>query len=167
LSAILTGRYATSANALKLRRGPASIGLLRAAAQPPALANRARLSGCTTEEQLSRPRVHIGNNVEVWSRGYIDPVFAWPLTVSHAVVRSWDVAISSQDKATWKAIPYTRVERVPLGAGAYIGTDAIRLHVTSVWPSALVAPGSVVRGSVGSNTIVAGTLVGRFRQSHR
>src|ERR1017187_2401670 len=99
----------------------------------------------------------LGRNVTIMHGAFIDPRYAYLISIGDNCSLSNGVIIVAHDAATFKFTNgYTRLGKVEIKENCYIGTNAIILPGVTIGPNVLIAAGSVVNKSIPPNSCVAG-----------
>lgn len=115
-----------------------------------------RLRGVPDPHELVREGLVLGEDVYFGHSVVIDPGFPWLVTIGDRAVLAPRCHILAHDGSTRKAVGYTRIARVHIGAGAFIGADSLILPGVTVGDGAVVGAGSIVRRDVPAGVVVAG-----------
>lgn len=116
----------------------------------------ARLRGEQSREALEAGGVRIGHNVLIARRVSIDPGFLWLVEIGDDATIAPGVQIVAHDAATKHLVGKTLLQRVTIGARAYIGTMSVILPGVTIGDDAVVGAGSIVREDVPAGAVVAG-----------
>jgi maltose O-acetyltransferase len=133
----------------------------------------ARLRGEQTLGRMRKAGLNAEGPLYMADRVYVDPTFAWAITIGAHTTIAHDVRIIAHDAAVKHLTGYSEVRPVVIGEGCYIGAGAIVLPGSSIGDGAVVGAGSVVRGEVPAGMIAAGNPtrvigeVSELRDRHR
>lgn len=128
-----------------MRRRPAALAWLVA-----------RVRGEVPLSTLVRQGLELSPSAFVASHVYLDPGRPWLISIGdHATVAPF-VVVLVHDASTRHRTRHTRIARVRIGKRTFIGSGSILLPGTTIGDGAIVAAGSVVRGWVPPDSIVAG-----------
>jgi maltose O-acetyltransferase len=116
----------------------------------------ARLRGEQTLDRMRQAGLDAPGPLSISDRVYIDPTFAWAVTIKANTTIAHDVRVIAHDAAIKHLTGYTEVRPVVIGEGCYIGAGAIVLPGSSVGDGAVIGAGSVVRGEIPEGVIAAG-----------
>lgn len=98
----------------------------------------------------------VGREVFVADDVYIDPGFAWLISIGDQTTVGPGVTILAHDATPKLRTGYSAVARVALGARVFIGANAVILPGVEIGDDAIVGAGSVVRHDVAPNMVVTG-----------
>jgi hypothetical protein len=98
----------------------------------------------------------IGRNVVVMDGVMFDPAYPWLIEIEDDCRVAKDVRIIAHDAAPFQDLGVTRLGRVRLLKGTFVGEAAIILPGVTIGPRAMVAAGSVVSRDFGEGVLVAG-----------
>jgi len=115
-----------------------------------------RLRGEPNRDVLVRRGLSLGENVFLGDRVYIDPSHCWLVEIGDRTVISLNTIILAHDASTRRALGYSRLARVRIGADVYIGCASVILPGVSIGDGAIVGAGSMVTKDVPARTVVAG-----------
>jgi NDP-sugar pyrophosphorylase family protein len=116
----------------------------------------ARLRGGQTLERMRRAGLDAPGPLYIADRVYIDPTFAWAVTIRAHTTIAHDVRVIAHDAAIKHLTGYTEVLPVVIGEACYIGAGAIVLPGATLGDGAVIGAGSVVRGEIPAGAIAAG-----------
>lgn len=118
------------------------------------LVSRAR--GWPDLKSLRAAGLEMGDRVRIMSGAYLDPDFAWLISIGDDTVLSPDVVVLVHDASTRHHVGFTRIAPVRIGSGVYVGACSVVLPGVTIGEGAIVAAGSVVRHDVEPGTVVGG-----------
>lgn len=105
--------------------------------------------------ELRSKGVKVGKNVHVFSRD-IDSKFGPMIEICDNVGISTHVSILVHDASTKRYLGYSRIRKVYIGDGTFVGTGCIILAGTHIGKNCLIGAGAVVRGNIPDDSIVVG-----------
>lgn len=126
----------------------------RAARRARWLATKVR--GWPDLEMLRAAGLETGERVRIEAGAYLDPDFAWLISIGDDSVLSPKVVVLVHDASTRKHIGYTRISPVRIGSKVYVGACSVILPGVTIGDGAIVAAGSIVRHDVEPGTVVGG-----------
>lgn len=100
--------------------------------------------------------LQLGENVFIGDGVYIDPGFCWLVSIGDDTTITEHATILTHDGSTKRALGYTRLGRVTIGRGVFIGARSVILPGVTIGDGAIVGAGSVVRRDVPANALVVG-----------
>jgi maltose O-acetyltransferase len=133
----------------------------------------ARLRGEQTLDRMRKAGLDARGPLYMADRVYIDPTFAWAISIGAHTTIAHDVRIIAHDAAVKHLTGYTEVRPVVIGEGCYLGAGAIVLPGSTIGDGAIVGAGSVVRGEIPAEMIAAGNparvigTVSELRERHK
>lgn len=107
-------------------------------------------------EDYKKMGMKIGKNCDINPGLMVDYSHCWLIELEDRVTLAPQVYLLAHDASTKRTLNHTRLGRVLIKAGAFIGARSIIMPGVTVGENAIVAAGSVVTKSVESNTIVGG-----------
>ena len=117
-----------------------------------------RLTGRPDVDEMRRNGLQLGRNVYITGGGeFIDPDFAWLISIGDDSIISLGVMILAHDASTKRHLGYTRVAPVTIGRRVFVGARSLILPGVTIGDDAIVAAGSIVRHDVPAGTVVAGS----------
>lgn len=114
----------------------------------------------------------VGENFQLERNSYIDSSFPWLVEIGDNVTIAPDVMILSHDGSTKKIIGYSKVGKVKINNNVFIGAKSIILPNTIIGDNTVVGAGSIVKGNIPSNVVVAGSptkiimTINDFKEKH-
>jgi maltose O-acetyltransferase len=105
---------------------------------------RGAFRGQLDEQRLRDAGVHLGGKVIIEAGVWVDLEWGWLIELGDLVVLSPRVMIFAHDAATRRALGYTRVAPVSIGARTYLGAGTIVLPGVTVGEDTIVGAGSIV-----------------------
>jgi maltose O-acetyltransferase len=118
------------------------------------LANRLR--GIPDPDRLVKQGLVLGRGVFIADEVTIAPVNPWLVSIGDGTVLAPRVQIFAHDASTRRRIGYTRIGRVRIGVGVFIGASSIVLPGVTIGDGAIVGAGSVVHDDVPARMVAAG-----------
>jgi maltose O-acetyltransferase len=117
---------------------------------------RARLQGRHYTDRLISRGMSVGREVFVADSSYLDPAFAWLISIGDQTTIGPGVTILAHDAAPKLRTGYSAIAPVRIGARVFVGANALILPGVAIGDDAMVGAGSVVRRDVAPGTIVLG-----------
>lgn len=115
-----------------------------------------RLLGRIDRQELLDRGLRIGAGAYVDPDVTIDVDFCWLVSIGEGATLAPHVILVAHDATTKRELDHTRVGRVHIGAGAFIGAGSVILPGVTVGDGAIVGAGSVVRRDVPAGAVVTG-----------
>jgi maltose O-acetyltransferase len=100
--------------------------------------------------------MRVGREVFVADGAYLDPGFAWLISMGDQTTIGPGVTILAHDASPKLRTGYSAVGRVEIGARVFVGANAVILPGVAIGDDAIVGAGSVVRHDVAPGTVVTG-----------
>jgi maltose O-acetyltransferase len=116
----------------------------------------ARVRGRQDADRLIAEGMSVGREVFIADGVYVDPGFAWLVSIGDQTTLGPGVTILAHDATPKLRTGYSAVARVAIGARVFVGANAVILPGVVIGDDAIVGAGSVVRHDVASNTVVTG-----------
>jgi len=107
-------------------------------------------------EDLVRKGLKLGKNVTIVDNFLFDPSHCFLISIGDNCTICPNVRLIAHDASTKKLLGYTKIGRIDIKEGCFIGDSAIILLGVTIGPNAIVGAGSVVTKNVPPNMIVAG-----------
>jgi maltose O-acetyltransferase len=98
----------------------------------------------------------VGRNVQVQRGVQFDVSHAWLIEIGDDVTLAPFSYLLAHDASTKQALGFTKIGRVTIGDGAFIGARALITPGVRIGRNAVVAAGAIVTRDVAEGTIVAG-----------
>jgi maltose O-acetyltransferase len=117
----------------------------------------ARLRGEQDVCRLVRSGLQLGRSVFIARGCYLDPGFAWLISIGDDTTIGPSVTILTHDAAPKLRTGYSLIGAVRIGDRVFIGANSTILPGVTVGDDAIVGAGSVVRRDVRPGTIVLGS----------
>jgi serine acetyltransferase len=117
----------------------------------------ARVRGCQTLEDLRRGGLQAPASVYFADRVYVDPTFAWAVSIGADTTIAHDVLIITHDAAIKHLTGYSEVRPVVIGRECYVGAGAVLLPGCVIGDGAVIGAGAVVREEVAAGTVAIGS----------
>lgn len=105
-------------------------------------------------ENLKSKGAKIGHNVKVYDIE-MDSRYAKALEIGDDVILS-HVKLPMHDASTELFIGVTKIGKVKIGNGVFVGYESIILPGTDIGDNVIIGAGSVVRGRIPSNSVAMG-----------
>jgi maltose O-acetyltransferase len=115
-----------------------------------------RLRGYPGRKWLVRHGLRIGEGVYIGERVSFDHGFPWLISIGDHATITAGTRILAHDASTKRPTGHTRLGRVDIGEGVFIGAHAVVLPGVRIGDHAIVGAGSVVRGDVAAGAVVVG-----------
>ena len=116
----------------------------------------AKLRGEQDVATLIAHGLQVGRSVYIARGCYLDPGYAWMISIGDETTLGPRVTILTHDAAPKLRTGYSRIAPVRIGARVFIGANTTILPGVKVGDDAIIGAGSVVRGDVPAGTVVAG-----------
>ena len=97
---------------------------------------------------------HVGSNVDIYN-AKIDMTNPYLITIGDNVTIT-NATILTHDACLKKKTGYTFVSRVTIGSNVFIGFNTTVLPGTTIGDNVVIGAGSVVHGTIPSNSVAAG-----------
>lgn len=107
-------------------------------------------------ERLLAAGVKLGEKVTLERGVEVDLPWGWLITIDDWAGIGPGVRILAHDASTRRALGYTRIAPVHIGARVFIGADAIVLPGVTIGDDAIIGAGSVVSRDVPAGALAAG-----------
>jgi maltose O-acetyltransferase len=115
-----------------------------------------RLRGDMDVRRLRRAGATVGERVFIGAGALVDSDFAFLIDIGSGVRIAPRAVVLAHDASTKNTLGKTRLARVRIGDGAFIGAGAIVLPGSDIGEGAVIGAGAVVRGVVLPGRLVAG-----------
>lgn len=115
-----------------------------------------RIRGEYTIEQLKELGLHVGKNFNPQLGFELDPSHCWLIDIGDNVTFGPHVQVLAHDASMHTALGYTKIGRVSIGNGVFIGAGSIILPNVKIGNNSIIGAGSVVTKDVPSNVVCAG-----------
>jgi maltose O-acetyltransferase len=116
-----------------------------------------RVRGRQTLEDLRRAGLQAPETVYLADRVYIDPTFAWAVSIGSETTIAHDVLIIAHDAAIKHLTGYSEVRPVAIGHKCYVGAGAILLPGAVIGDGSVIGAGAVVRERIPAGTVAVGS----------
>jgi maltose O-acetyltransferase len=117
---------------------------------------RRAVRGDLDAERLRAAGVVLEGRISIESGVWVDLEWGWLIEFGDRVTLSPHVMVFAHDAATKRALGYTRVAPVRIGARTYIGAGSIVLPGVSIGADSVVGAGSVVTRDVPDGAMAVG-----------
>lgn len=107
-------------------------------------------------EDYLKMGMKVGKNCDINPGLMVDYSHCWLIELEDNVTLAPQVYLLAHDASTKRKLNYTRLGKVVIKKGAFIGARTIIMPGVTIGENAIVAAGSVVTKSVESNTVVGG-----------
>jgi len=121
-----------------------------------AVAQAKRKSGRLRLEKLISRGLKIGNNVNIGEGVSFDYEYPYLIEIGDNCRIADGTRFLAHDATTFRALGVTRIAKVRILDGTFIGERSIVLPGVTIGPHALIAAGSVVNRNIGEDMIAAG-----------
>ncbi|AHV95787.1 acyltransferase [Paenibacillus sabinae] len=119
-----------------------------------------RLGRISTEqlniEACIRQGMKVGRNCHGLGAATIDYAHCWLIEIGDNVTFAPQVYLLAHDASTKRHLDYTKIAKIVIEDGAFIGARALIMPGVTVGKNAIVAAGSIVTKSVPEGMVVAG-----------
>jgi maltose O-acetyltransferase len=100
--------------------------------------------------------MQVGRDVSIQPGVNIDCSHFWHISIGDNVTIAPGVVLLAHDATTKRHLGYTRIGKISIGSGAFIGASSIVLPGISIGENSIVGAGSVVTSSVPPNVVACG-----------
>ena len=107
-------------------------------------------------DRLAAAGITIGEKVTIESGVELDLPWGWLITIGDWSTLAPGVRVLAHDASTRRALGYTRVAPVHIGARVFIGSDCVILPGVTIGDDAIIGAGSVVSRDVPAGVLAAG-----------
>ncbi len=122
------------------------------------LSNISRLiRGEIPTKTLIKRGMKVGTGFNRQQGVYLDPTHCWLIEIGDNVTMSVHVTLLAHDASTKAICGYTKLGRITVGSGTFIGAGATLLPGVTVGEGAIIGAGSVVTRDIPAYTIAAGS----------
>lgn len=108
---------------------------------------------------LESKGLFIGHDTKILEPFFIDPDHCFLIRIEGNCTLAPNVRLIAHDASTKRCLGYTRIGRITIHEGCFIGDSTIILPNTSIGPNSIVGAGSVVNKSVPPGVVAAGNPV--------
>lgn len=115
-----------------------------------------RLRGDSDADRLAARGLQVGEDVYINASARLDGVALWLISIGDETVIGPGVQILAHDATTRRALGYSIVAPVRIGARVFVGAGSILLPGVTVGDDAIIGAGSVVREDVPAGKLVIG-----------
>jgi maltose O-acetyltransferase len=115
-----------------------------------------RVRGELNVDRLIAEGLQIGRGTFIARDVYLDPGHPWLITIGERSGISPGVIVMVHDASMQRHTGYTRIARVVIGDGVFVGAGAIILPGSRIGDGSIVGAGAVVRGDVPAGSLVVG-----------
>jgi maltose O-acetyltransferase len=109
---------------------------------------RRRLRGDLEREDLVSAGVRLGERVSVEGGVWVDLEWGWLIEIGDLTTLAPRSMVYAHDASTRRALGYTRIAPVVIGARVFVGAGAVVLPGVSIGDDAVIGAGSVVSRSI-------------------
>lgn len=114
------------------------------------------MRGHQDTDRLIAEGMSVGREVFIANGVYVDPGFAWLISIGDQTTIGPGVTILAHDATPKLRTGYSAVARVQIGARVFVGANAVILPGVAIGDDAIVGAASVVRHDVAPGTVVTG-----------
>jgi maltose O-acetyltransferase len=107
-------------------------------------------------EDYIKAGLKIGKDCDINPGVVFDISHCWLIEIGDNVTIAPEAYILAHDASTFRMLDYTKIGKVKIERGAFIGARALIMPGVTIGENAVVAAGSVVTKSVEKNTVVGG-----------
>jgi maltose O-acetyltransferase len=100
--------------------------------------------------------LQLGKNVFIGSNVLIDPSFPWLISIGNDCTITDGVVILAHDSSTKKQLGYSKIGKVSIGKGTFIGVRCIILPGVKIGKDVIVGSGSVISKDIPDNSVAVG-----------
>lgn len=115
-----------------------------------------RMRGEYTIEQLKMMGLRVGDNFEPQLGFELDPSHCWLIDIGDNVTFAPHVQVLAHDASMHNVLGYTKIGRVSIGNGVFIGAGSIVLPNVKIGENSIIGAGSVVTKDVPANVVCVG-----------
>ena len=115
-----------------------------------------RIRGEYTTERLVKMGMRVGSNFHRLNGAILDPTHCWLIEIGNNVTIAPRVHILAHDASTKRLLGYTRIGRVTIRDGVFIGAASVVLPHVTIGENSIIGAGSVVTKNVPPNTVYVG-----------
>ena len=105
-------------------------------------------------QDLKKKGMSIGENVHIYN-SFIDETYFSLIQIGNNVTIT-NASILAHDASTKKFMGYTKVGKVKIGDNVFVGYGSIILPETTIGNDVIIGAGTVVKGSVPSDSVIVG-----------
>lgn len=98
----------------------------------------------------------LGKNVEIISDYFFDPSHCYLITIEDNCTICPAVRLIAHDASTFRALGYTKMGRITIKKGCFIGDSTTILPNVTIGENCIIGSGSVVTKSIPDNMVAAG-----------
>lgn len=107
-------------------------------------------------DNLIRHGLKLGNNVEIISDYFFDPSHCFLITIEDNCTICPAVRLIAHDASTFKMLGFTKIGRITIKKGCFIGDSTIVLPNVTIGENCIIGSGSVITRSIPANMVAAG-----------
>lgn len=107
-------------------------------------------------ETLIKRGMRVGSGFNRQQGCFIDPTHCFLIEIGNDVTMSIRVTLMAHDASTKKQIGYTRIGRIRIGNGVFIGANTTILPGVAIGDGAVIGAGSVVTHDIPAGAVAAG-----------
>jgi maltose O-acetyltransferase len=100
--------------------------------------------------------LQVGKNVFIGSNVLIDPSFPWLISIGDDCTITDGVVILAHDSSTKKQLGYSKIGKVSIGKGTFIGVRCIILPGVKIGKDVIIGSGSVISKDIPDNSVAVG-----------
>jgi len=98
----------------------------------------------------------IGRNVNIIDAYFFDPSFCYLISIGNNCTICPNVRLIAHDASTYKALGYTKIGKISIEDGCFIGDSVIVLPGVHIGANSIIGAGSIVTSSIPNNSVAAG-----------
>lgn len=107
-------------------------------------------------QNLVKQGLNLGQNVEIVSDYFFDPSHCFLITIEDNCTICPGVRLIAHDASTFRVLGYTKMGRITIKKGCFIGDSTIVLPNVTIGENCIIGSGSVVTKSIPDNMVAAG-----------
>lgn len=121
-----------------------------------------RLRGEPQIDKLKADGLKVGTGFSYGSGCFFDPSFCFLISIGNNVTFSSKVHLLAHDASTKKSLGYSKVGKVTIGDGCFIGANVTILPGLTIGDNSIIGAGSVVTKNVPQNEVWGGNPAKRI-----
>lgn len=107
-------------------------------------------------ESLVKMGLKLGRHTEIIDTFFFDPSHCFLITIGDNCTICPNVRLIAHDASTKKHLGYTKIGKIDIKEGSFLGDSVIVLPDVTIGPYAIVGAGSVVTRDIPPRTVAAG-----------
>jgi maltose O-acetyltransferase len=130
-------------------------------------------SGSHRFETMKRTGLVVGDNFQMLFGCEIDSSHYWHITIGNDVTLAPGVHVLAHDASTYKHLGCTRIGKVTIGDGVFVGANSTILPGVVIGDNSIIGAGSVVTKDIEPNVVACGNparticTLDEFVEKHR